>query len=135
MKFKFAKVVDSGIKAVATGFRHTQLLKEDGSVWAAGENNYGQLGDGKMASTRVFVKVISSGIQALAAGAWHSMVMNAHGDVWATGANDYGQLGDGSYRVRSKFVRVVPASDGAWFAVLWFRRICIITRAPASLFS
>ena len=102
-----------GAVAVAAGTSHSLVLGKDGSVWATGKNNYGQLGDGTMISKKVFVKVVSSGIQAGTAGAWHSMAMNEHGDVWSAGANDSGQLGDGSYIPKNKFVKVAPASDGA----------------------
>ena len=98
---------------MAAGMSHSVVLRIDGSVWATGKNNFGQLGDETIISRNVFVKVISSGAQAVAAGAWHSMVISEHGDVWATGANDSGQLGDGSYVYKSKFVGVVSASDGA----------------------
>ena len=40
------KVIASGVKAVALGFRYTMVLKTDGSVWGAGQNIYGELGDG-----------------------------------------------------------------------------------------
>ena len=43
---EFKKVISSGVKAVAAGYAHTMALKQDGSVWATGWNNYGQLGDG-----------------------------------------------------------------------------------------
>ncbi|MBF0452633.1 MAG: regulator, partial [Candidatus Magnetomorum sp.] len=31
---------------IAAGYYHSLAIKEDGSVWAWGRNNYGQLGDG-----------------------------------------------------------------------------------------
>ena len=123
------------VVAVAAGMSHSLLLRKDGSVWATGKNDHGQLGDGTMISKKVFVKVVSSGIQAVAAGAWHSMAMNEHGDVWSAGANDSGQLGDGSYVLKNKFVKVTPASGGAWFTVLLLSRIRNITRTLTSFFS
>ena len=36
----------TGVAAVAAGYRHTMILKTDGSLWACGRNNCGQLGDG-----------------------------------------------------------------------------------------
>ena len=103
-----------GAVAIAAGMSHSLVLGQDGSVWASGKNNYGQLGDGTMISRNVFVKVISSGVHTVAAGAWHSMLMTENDNVWATGANEHGQLGDGSQINKNAFVRVVvSASDGA----------------------
>ena len=38
--------VFSGIIGISSGSYHTVYLKSDGTVWAAGRNNFGQLGDG-----------------------------------------------------------------------------------------
>ena len=100
-----------GAVAIAAGMTHSLVLGQDGSVWASGKNNYGQLGDGTTVSKNIFVKVISSGVQTVAAGAWHNMFMTENGNVWATGANDYGQLGDGSQINKNTFARVVPPSS------------------------
>ena len=37
------------------------ILKADGSVWATGENTYGQLGDGTTVGRNSFVRVVRSG--------------------------------------------------------------------------
>ena len=36
----------TGVKAISAGDSHTVALKNDGTVFAWGLNNYGQLGDG-----------------------------------------------------------------------------------------
>ena len=36
----------SDIKAVSAGFGHSLALKDDGTVWAWGEDSVGELGDG-----------------------------------------------------------------------------------------
>ena len=97
--------------AVAAGDTHSILLRENGSVWAAGGNNNGQLGDGSKTERNVFVKVIPSGASGLAAGGYHSVVVKKDGSVWATGANEYGQLGDGSTQTSCDYIEVV--SSGA----------------------
>ena len=92
-------------KAVAAGLFHSLVLEREGSVWTAGSNNYGQLGDGSRTSKREFVRVIGR-VQAVAAGGWHSMILKHDGSFWSTGKNSEGQLGDGSTNERHKFVRV-----------------------------
>ena len=51
------QVMSSGAQHVAAGGSHSMVLKHDGSLWATGENLYGQLGDGSMTSMSNFFKV------------------------------------------------------------------------------
>ena len=99
--------------AVAAGYHHSIVLKQDGSVWAAGDDSSGQLGDGsfKAEPTRGFVKVISGGAVAAAACWYHSLVLKNDGSVWATGSNEFGQLGVGTKSNQMSYVKVV--SSGA----------------------
>ena len=48
----------SDAQAVCAGFRHSMILKQDGSVWSAGCGYYGQLGDGKKDERTRFVQVV-----------------------------------------------------------------------------
>ena len=95
--------------AVAAGDIHSILLKDNGSVWGAGGNYNGQLGDGSKNGRTIFVKVIPSGVSGLAAGGYHSVVVKQDGSVWATGSNEYGQLGDGSTETSCNYVEVVAS--------------------------
>ena len=76
-------------------------------VWAAGRNDFGQLGAGDAMSSYVFVPVMSGHTLAMFAGEWHSMVVKRDGSVWAAGANLFGQLGDGSTLSKKTFVKVL----------------------------
>ena len=42
---------------IAVGYYHTLILRKDGTVWSAGYNHRGQLGDGTTTSTTLFHKV------------------------------------------------------------------------------
>ena len=53
----FVKVISTGTKAVAAGFGHSMIVRQDDSVWATGWNLYGQFGDGSITSTENFIKV------------------------------------------------------------------------------
>jgi alpha-tubulin suppressor-like RCC1 family protein len=43
-----------GAKAISAGISHSLVLKNDGTVWAAGDNSFGQLGDGTGIGRNVF---------------------------------------------------------------------------------
>ena len=113
----FVQVVTSGVKAVATGGRHSMVLRQDdsmsyGSVWCTGRNIYGQLGDGSNIDKHSFVQVIPEGATAVAAGAFHSMVLKQNDNIWATGSNKDGQYGDGTTISEKTFVRVAVFDFG-----------------------
>lgn len=87
----------SEVKAIAAGCYHSLALKEDGTVWAWGENSEGQLGDGTDEDRNAPVPVGNlNGVKAIAAGGYHSLAAKVDGTVWAWGNNTFGQLGDGS---------------------------------------
>ncbi len=87
----------TGITAVAAANSHSLALKNDGTVWACGQNNYGQLGNGTNTDSNVPVQVSSlAGITAIAGGNFHSLALKNDGTVWAWGDNDNGELGNGT---------------------------------------
>jgi alpha-tubulin suppressor-like RCC1 family protein len=91
----------SGIKAVVAGDRHCVALKDDGTVWAWGNNWHGQLGDGTKNHNSSASQIAGlSGITAIAAGMAHSFALAEDGTVWAWGYNDDGELGDGKRKDR-----------------------------------
>ena len=44
-KREFVKILDD-VSSISAGGHHSLILKTDGTVWATGQNNYGQLGNG-----------------------------------------------------------------------------------------
>ena len=103
---QFKNVSSSGARALAVGLRHTIILKRDGSVWATGQNDNGQLGDTYIKSADIFVKIIQTDVQAVVAGGYRSFVLTTDGSWNATGKNNFGQLGDGSRVDKTRFARV-----------------------------
>lgn len=76
-------------------------LLKNGTAWATGYNNFGQLGIGTSgAGTDTSVLTLmatetNSNIIAIAAGTYHTLVLRSDGKVWATGSNSSGALGNG----------------------------------------
>ncbi|MEK5209631.1 RCC1 domain-containing protein, partial [Psychrobacillus sp. FSL H8-0510] len=80
--------------------QHSLILKADGTVWTAGRNNYGALGNGignNNLGEREFKKVSGiDDVSFVAAGESFNLVIKKDGTVWSWGYNSFGQLGDGT---------------------------------------
>jgi hypothetical protein len=63
------------VTQVAAGTFSTLALKSDGSVWAWGENTYGQLGNGTTIPSSAPVKARLSGVIQVAAGYAHGLAL------------------------------------------------------------
>ena len=94
----------TGIKApsvtgISAGGKFAVALGSDGSVWAWGADDAGQLGNAPSASpvTRpVETTGMDSGITQLSAGTNHVLALQSNGTVLAWGDNAQGELGTGS---------------------------------------
>ena len=105
---------------VATGWYHTAVIMNDGTVRTFGRNNNGSLGvnDTTNRLTPVQVFGISSSAVAIAGGAKHTAVVLADGTVRTFGYDNFGQLGindAGSISANSRLtpVQVFVISSGA----------------------
>ncbi|MEY2562295.1 MAG: hypothetical protein QOH88_488 [Verrucomicrobiota bacterium] len=86
----------SSIRSVSAGDRHVVALRSDGTVWAWGENGFGQLGDNTNANRLTPGPVPNlADIVSVKAGGLHNLALQADGTVVAWGDNYYGQLGTG----------------------------------------
>src|SRR5215211_6648240 len=97
----------TGVEAISGGGApsYSLALKDDGTVWAWGDNRAsqgtrigGQLSDDEVTSSNTPLQVsdLPGGIEAIAAGAEHGLALKDDGTVWAWGNNLFGQLGDGT---------------------------------------
>jgi alpha-tubulin suppressor-like RCC1 family protein len=95
------------------GKAHTLALTEDGRVWALGENNFGQLGNGTFGGEALEPVMVNKldGIVAVLAGNKHSVALKKDGTVWTWGYNGSGQLGDGTTRHSSVPDKVAGLSN------------------------
>ena len=98
----------SGAIAIAAGaVGHSLALKSNGTVWAWGNNQFGQLGDGTTESNSTPVQVSNLiDVIAIGGGEYHSLALKSNGIVLAWGWNDGGQLGDGTKKDKHTPVKV-----------------------------
>lgn len=99
------------VVAVAGGGAHSLALTRDGTVWAWGDNTYGQLGNGSFDSSTAPVPVRGlTGVTAIAAGYFHSLALRADGTLWSWGSNAYGELGNDTLEDSNLPVQVMGLS-------------------------
>ncbi len=113
---------------VAAGETHSLAIERAGGrVWAWGNNDYGQLGDGTRAA-RARPAVVSTlrNVVQISAGSLHNLALDAAGAVWAWGNNDYGQLGDGTLTVRTTPVRVTLPAAGRAIAAGGYHSVVLL---------
>lgn len=112
----------SGVIATSIGSYHGLALKSDGTVWAWGQNNDGQLGNNSTTNSSAPVEVLAgacagcgtylSGVVAIAAGSFHSVALRSDGTVWTWGDNQYGELGNNSTTQANTPVEVLTGASG-----------------------
>jgi len=109
----------SNIVSISAGRFFSLAVKNDGTVWTWGENQYGQLGDGTTVDKNLPIQVNGlSGITSstTATGAFHCLALKNNNTVWAWGRNTYGNLGDNTVVNSSIPVQMSSISDVAGMA-------------------
>ncbi len=108
----------SGITAIFAGSSHNIAVKNDGTVWAWGYNNYGQLGDATTTIRYVPVQVkgvggagFLTGIATIVTGPSQTFALKPDRTVLAWGYNGYGVLGDGTSTTRTAPVIATAISN------------------------
>jgi alpha-tubulin suppressor-like RCC1 family protein len=92
-----SNTVLSSIVEVGAGADHSLARAGDGTLYAWGANNWGQVGDGTKTTRWLAVKIAMPAIVAgIAGGRQSSIAVTVTGAVYAWGDGRDGQLGDGS---------------------------------------
>ena len=108
-----ARIGPEAYTQLAAGNYHSLALRADGTLWAWGNNYYGQLGTAANVGTGTAnpapAQVGTASYTRLAAGSYHSLALQADGSLWVWGCNGLGQLGDGTNHSSATPTRVGTA--------------------------
>ena len=80
--------------SVSAGDKYSLAIQDDGTLWAWGKNDFGQLGNGGIVAKTPIKVGEGTNWASVSAGGSHTLAIKADGTLWAWGANTYGQLGD-----------------------------------------
>jgi alpha-tubulin suppressor-like RCC1 family protein len=114
--------LDGGVSTTAAGAVHSLALKSDGTIYACGNNLFGQLGNGTTTNSSTPVAVTLPGgvtATAVAADEFHSLALTSGGAVFAWGHNAFGQLGNGTTSDSSSPVAVAVPGTVTQIAAGW----------------
>ena len=110
----------ANVTAISAGNAHSLARKNDGSVWAWGNNGNGQLGNNNTTQQMVPVQVVGVGgvgflanIVGISASGTnnHSLAVDGTGAVFAWGFNSNGQLGNNTTTQQTVPVQVVGVGN------------------------
>jgi alpha-tubulin suppressor-like RCC1 family protein len=115
------------------GRAHSLAVKADGTLWTAGNNDYGQLGRtgtnvssfGRVGSDTQWAEVH--------AGYEFSLALKGDGTLWGWGRNNYGQLGDNSITNRTSPVKVSAPATSTGVARYWLAACTGLTHSAGIL--
>ena len=93
---------------ISAGGFHALAISQDGTLWAWGWNDYGQLGVTRQTNRSMPTQVGSPTdssqpfqVAQISAGVLHSLAVDQNGTAWGWGNNANGQLGDGTTSKRT----------------------------------
>ena len=95
------------------GGANTFIVKNDGSLWVSGYNNYGELGLGHEETVRTLTQVttnINNDVKEVSCGGVTAMLVKNDGTLWACGKNAYGSLAIPDVSETATFIQV-PGID------------------------
>lgn len=96
--------IDS-VKKIAIGDGFVIILKNDGTIYGLGSNQYGRLGLGDDGMVDEFTELPINNVVDIFASTSFSIVLKNDGTVWATGFNNRGDLGIGNSEEKHIFTQ------------------------------
>jgi alpha-tubulin suppressor-like RCC1 family protein len=119
--------------AVVSAGEHSMALLADGSLWAWGKNDQGQIGNATNTDQDTLARVgTSTDWTAISAGFGYAVALKADGSLWVWGNKGYG-LGDYTYTNRNAPIQIGTVSD--WKAISADQNHIVAIKANGSLWT
>ncbi len=120
---------------ISAGYAHTLAIRTDGTLWAWGLNNSGQLGNGTNDPVSYIPVQVGTATNwaSVSAGSEHSMAIKTNGTLWAWGRNAESELGNGTNTDSNVPIQV--GTDNDWVAVSAGTEHTLAKKANGTLWS
>lgn len=92
----------SPVRMVAGDYGFTHVLNQSSVLYAVGDNEWGQLGDGTNVP-KTTLKEVYQNVREVAAGTYHTLIVKNDNTAWGTGMNTDGRLGNGNRNNQKSF--------------------------------
>jgi alpha-tubulin suppressor-like RCC1 family protein len=127
-----------GWKIASAGNRFSLAIQNDGTLWAWGEDTYGQIGLNGGGSGMGYESVpVQVGAlttwKNVSAGGGHSLALKNDGTIWSWGYNGNGQLGHGDTTDRSSPTQIGSATD--WVDISAGYEFSLALKSDGSLYA
>jgi len=113
-KYSFVQEITSSSNwySISAGFCTSTGIKSDGTLWAWGANNFGQVGDSSLVNASSPVQEISSSTSWCSSSRDYNIALaiKTDGTLWGWGCNLGGALGDGTNICASSPVQEITSS-------------------------
>lgn len=83
----------SNVKDITCCYGVTFILKNDGTVWASGDGEYGLMGNGGYNGSTTFIQVPITNVISIGSGYAHVLAVKDDGTIWAWGNNNDYEVG------------------------------------------
>ena len=96
--------------------RSSFIIKNDGTLWGCGYNDFDQLGLGDTSHRYTFIQITTNtdDIKSIYCGQYHTLILKNDDTLWGCGKNDYGQLGLGDTNSRNIFTKITDNVKSAY---------------------
>lgn len=113
---------------------HTLAIKTNGTLWAWGNNDEGQLGNGTMTGSNVPIQIgTDTDWEMVAAGSLHSIALKNNGTLWGWGNNTHGQIGNGTFNTINTVTQI--GVDTTWDKISTYESHNLATKSDGTLWA
>ena len=101
-------------------------IDENGNIWGAGQNSYGQLGDSSIENKQTITQITTDTVFTdIVTGYNHTLAIDEEGKLYVTGSNIDGELGDGTNSNKTEFTKIEEDSKFTSIGATWNSSIAI----------